>query len=387
MLTAWDSNGFRCTVHFPGLLRERWEFDRITDPYLLFNAIEVFTNKLQTAPTYPMRVAKELFTGTLGPAAPQILTDAPEKYWSVFIDKMETEFIWQRKLTAAEKKMDFVHAFDKRMMFLSAARGGMFGRGHWEIVEHCKYEDLGGAVGIVKLKKPKFENAMFPDFAKFLKELFGKTETFFTPYLSVFENKERSWINSLEIEKGFIWRKPERLFEKYSVKLGNAIKDTRSDSSQSRVTREELDAANASFKQCYTQFIGWLGRTCECENCNPRINGPETGEFIACKRQGFGAELFRPDWRGLIVAGAGANLLRNIWDVYFYTKKLPFAINHDCIMYFSDAEQWEMDFAKTPVADPLKFTHEWTAPADKVLAAIAEGLNPAQLEKAVQNGN
>lgn len=354
MLTAWNNSGFRCAVHIPGLVEDRWQFDLIEDPYLLFNAVNLFIEKTGTKPTYPQRIAREILEKTA--TVPELLTDDPENYWSVFIEKMETEFIWQRKPTGAEKKMDFVHAFDKRMMFLSAARGAMFGRGHWEIVEHLRYKDLAGAVGLVKLKKPKFQNAMFPEFAKYLSGLFGKETLFYTPYLDFFDSGD--WLQSIEIEKGFIWRKPERIFEKFAVTIGTAIKETRSE-------EPDLAAVNSALKNVYTRFFGWLGRL---EN-----------------RTGFGAELFRPDWRGLIVASAGVNLLRNVFEVYKWTKKLPFAINHDCIMYFSDEQRPELEFNNTAVMDRNRFTHEWTAPAGAVLEAIDAGLNPGQIEKAVQN--
>lgn len=361
-------------VHFPGLVRESWEFDRITDPYLLFNAIEVFRDKLGVLPEYPQKSSRAVLEASWGNKWPRLLTDDPESYWEPFIGKMESEFIWLRAANAAEKEHAYTHAFDKRMMFLSAARGGMFGPGEYETVENIKYSDLGKAVGIVELENLKFGSGMQPEFAAFLAELFSGTNVFYTPYLQVIND-----FATFKIKRGWIWREPVRIFEKYSKTLGDAIKETRTeriihhsddDNPAARMTIEipfneqEYLVCNKAFKSLYTMFFGWLGRL---EN-----------------RTGYAAELFRPDWRGLIVAGAGANLLRNVLDVYNYTGKLPFGINHDCLMYFSDERNWKMDFDKTAVADPNRFTHEWTAPAEKVSAAIAEGLNAMQLEKAVQ---
>lgn len=354
LITAWDDTGYRVAVHFPGLVRESWEFDRITDPYLLFNAIEVFRDKLGALPEYPQKSSRAVLEASWGNKWPRILTDDPESYWEPFIGKMESEFIWLRAAKDAEKEQAYTHAFDKRMMFLSAARGGMFGPGEYETVENIKYSDLGKAVGIVELDKLKFQSGMRPEFAAFLAELFSGTNVFYTPYLQLIND-----FATFKIKRGWIWREPVRIFEKYSKTLGDAIKETRSE-------LPENAAANKAFKSLYTMFFGWLGRL---EN-----------------RTGYAAELFRPDWRGLIVAGAGANLLRNVLDVYNYTGKLPFGINHDCLMYFSDEKNWKMDFDKTAVADPNKYTHEWTAPAEKVSAAIAEGLNAMQLEKVVNNG-
>lgn len=363
MLTGWDGNGFRATVHIPGLTRTGWSFDEIENPWLLFNSIEAFQEKLGVLPTFWQRSAKEIFVQTLR-QRPVLCCDDPDEYWKPFIEKMESEFIWQRPLTEAENESPFVHAFDKRMMFLSAARGGMFGFGQYEEIGATNIGDIGKAVGLVEIEKPIWGHAFKPEFQQFLAELFSFGDDggfIMTPYLRVLEQ----WtLRPIKIKRGWVWNKPERIFEKFAVKLGTAIKETRD--SDAILANGENREINKAFKSMYTRFFGWLGR----------LEG----------RTGYGGELFRPDWRALIVAGAGANLLRNILDVFEYTGKLPFAINHDCIMYFSDSERWEMEFDKTAVADSNKFTHEWTATGDRVRAAIAEGLNPGQIEKAVQDG-
>ncbi len=353
MLTAWDDTGFRCSVHFPGLCRERWPFDEITDPFLLFNAIGVFHDKLGMSPTFPQRAARDLFVSTLK-QRPLLVTDDPDNYWAPFIEKMESDIIRVFDLNDREKGLDWVHAFDKRMMFLSAARAVMVGSGPYEYIENVPYTGQGKAVGLVEIEKPIFENVFKPEFARFLADFFGDSTLFMSAYLPIIE---QFTTRPIKIKRGWIWRKPERLFEKFAVRLGDAIRETRS-------TDPEQKAANGAFKTMYTIFFGWLGRL---EN-----------------RTGYNTELFRPDWRASIVSLAGANLLRNVLDVYQYTKVLPFAVNHDCLMYFSDSEKWRMEFDKTAVSDPNKFTHEWTAPGEKVRAAILAGKNAMQIESEVR---
>lgn len=80
------------------------------------------------------------------------------------------------------------------------------------------------------------------------------------------------------------------------------------------------------------------------------------------------------------MALAGANLLRNVLEVYKKTGVLPVAINHDCLMYAADSEKAEIDFGKTCLGDGEKFTHEWTAPSDKFYALVNDGINASQLE-------
>ena len=371
LVTAWDDFGFRVAVHFPGLVRESWEFDRIENGYALFNSIEVFEKYLGSLPEYPQKNARELCSKTWGGKWPRVLSEQPEQYWKPFISKMESEFIKIRDLTPDEKELPFVHAFDKRMMFLSAARGGFFGPGEYTEIAKTKFSDLGKGVGLVQIEKPKFESVFSPEIPGFLKLLFDKTDLFYTPYLSILSDYVGT---EIKIKKGWIWPEPVRIFEKFSRVLGDAIKETRSD-------EQSLLTANRAFKSIYTMFFGWLGRLCVCKDCD---QDGEAGE--RCKRRGYGAELFRPDWRGLIVAGAGANLLRNVLEVYKYTKRLPVAINHDCLIYFSENENWKLDFDKTCLSDLNRFTHEWTSKAGPVLEAIKSGLNAGQIDKLIKNG-
>lgn len=358
LLTAWDSSGFRCSVTFPGLTGEKWEFDRIDNPYVLYQSVAAFSDTFGVQPTYPQRAAREIFLKTL-PYEPDLLTDDPDNYWKVFADKMESEFIWLGKLTKKDRQFKYVHAFDKRMMFLSAARGAMFGMGHCEEISNIKWADISNAVGLVKLKKHKFENNLDKSIPGFFKELFGKGDIFYTPYLSVFQGKHESFVNDLEIEKGFIWRTNFRLFEKFGKGIGDVIKSTRPENNPGGVVEPEQAVIGKAAKNLYTRFFGWLGRL---EN-----------------RTGFAANLYRPDWRGLIVSSAGANLLRNILNVYRMSGKLPIGINHDALLYLSDHEDPFHEFHGSDLFDKNKFTHEWTADAAAVFELIDAGKNATQI--------
>ena len=126
----------------------------------------------------------------------------------------------------------------------------------------------------------------------------------------------------------------------------------------------------------YVSFFGWFGRACDCSRCNTIGSDPSV-----CKRNGWKAELFRPDWRAAIISMAKANLLRNIRQVAQWTGGLePFAINHDCIMYFSDSEQPAHEFNGSDVMQADKFTHEWTLPAKRVLGLLKDGAGPAMID-------
>ncbi len=362
MVTGWDEFGFRATVHFPGLIDESWPFDSIREPQVLFDAVKRFRDDLGIWPTYAVRSARE-FAETVLKDRPQLLTDDPAEYWRPFINKMESEFIWVREPNRSERSAKFAVAFDKRMMFLAAARSAMFGVGAPEVVENISLQDLGRSVGLVKIRPPKFSDPLRPDLTAFFTDLFQDQSIFYTSYLPVIQDLMPE---PIKIEKAFIWRDPVRLFEPFAKKLGDAIKMTRPDNRfdvpAEMSGRASLAAVNSSYKWLYVRFIGWLGR----------VKG----------RTGFAAEWFRPDWRGLIVSEAGANLLRNVVTVHKGTGLLPFGINHDCLMYFSESDNWEMDFVNTPVVDPNRFTHEWTAPAAKVRKLIKSGHNSGQIDGA-----
>lgn len=340
MLTGWNESGFRCQLHFPGICGENWAFDEITDPYDLLLAILEFQDRLGFQPSFVFRSAKDLLTRTT--KAPAKLSDDNSEFWKPFATKIESEIItvFKPKVRAGL----FAHAFDKRMMFLSAARGAMFGRGGFENVGKCRYSELGKAVGLVEVEKLKLKHPIF-------KTLFGQQTSFYTPYLEFLKDHIDG---EIQIKNGWIFRDTYRHLEKFAKTLGDAIKGSRGSD------RPEVQAVNSAFKMLYVQLFGWFGRL---QN-----------------RDGYAAEYYRPDWRGLIIANANTNLLRNILEVEQKRKRLPFAIYHDCLMYFSDFADPYIDFGGTSLLDPNKYTHEWTLPADVVFEAIDQDKNAGQID-------
>lgn len=369
-ITGWI-DGDRSSVTqlvFPAMFEDRsdWIFDELTDPHELFNAIEIFQQKLCIVPTFPNKCSIELLRNSHRGKF-EVLTDRPAEYWSEFHQKQESEFIWLRKPTKAEKKLKFAQAFDKRMMFLSAMRNTFAGAGHFVERENIKLSDLEkNEIGLCEIAKPKFSTPLFPEISELAGELFQGRTRFYTPYLQLFDKEFQS---TIKIKKAWLWQ-GERIFEKFAITLGNAIKETRSKETP------EIAAANAAFKPLYTKFIGWFGRLCDCKYCQPNSETENT----YCKRSGWASGLYRPDWRGLIIANANCNLIRNIIEVYKCTGKMPFAIYHDCLMYFSEHENPFHEFNGTCLLDDNKFTHEWTLPAKTVFKAIKDGENAGKID-------
>jgi hypothetical protein len=332
---------------------QNW-FDEITDPYELFNAIEIFYSKLGVEPSFPNKCSIELLKQSR-PSWFKPLTDNPKEFWSDFHVHIEHEFIWLREPTKAERKMKFAHAFDKRAMFLSAMRNTLAGAESFEYFENLKYSDLPKkAVGLCEIAKPKFDSPILPELGELAGQLFDGQTRFYTRYLQLFDKHFQS---AIKIKKAWLWTEPTRIFEKFAVTLGNAIKETRSKETP------EIAYANAAMKSLYTKFIGWFDR----------------GSFLESPGDWAG-ELYRPDWRGLIIADANCNLLENIIEVFRFTGKIPFAIYHDCLMYFSDFENPHHEFNGTSLLDENKFSHEWTLPAIRVLKAIKDGESAGKID-------
>lgn len=367
-MTGWIDGqyGSKRQIIFPGLFEEAWEFDEIEEPFCLFNAIEKFKEKVFVLPSFPFQVSKKIFEQSQ-PYKLWLSPDEPEIYWRPFIQKTQAEIIWTREPIGDEGKSLFVHSFDKRMMFLSAARNCYFGEAGYEEIEGVKLSSLDKKTcGLIELEKPvKFAAPMFPEIAEFLGRIYPGQKTFYTGELAAIAE----YISGdPKIKTGWVWTKPARMFEKWAVTIGTAIKETRGSDSES------VQAVNQSLKKCYVKFFGWLGRLCDCGQCTGHGGGSK------CKRRGFAAELYRPDWRGLIVSTANANLLRNVFEVFKFSKKLPVAIYHDCLMYFSDNENPVFDFQSTSLLDQNKFTLEGTIDAQLIRSAIAEGKNAGQLD-------
>jgi hypothetical protein len=321
------------------MIDSAWRFDEIEDPYELMNAITLFQDKTGYAPTFPFQVSRKIFDSTQKGQF-DLLTDDPDEYWQPFIENTRSEIIWLREPTEAESRGRFVYAYDKRMMFLSAARSASFGEGEYSIEENVFYDPKDKkTVGLAQIERPDFFKNEFTDF---LLSMFADDEWFNLQYLSVFQEFCKT---PIKIKKLYYWNNPSKIFEKFAVTIGTAVKETRGSDVDS------VRSCNMALKALYTNFFGWFGR-----GIRPIPK--------------YGAELFRPDWRGMIVSMAIVNLLRNILEVYRKTQKLPFAVDHDCLMYFADTD---LEFDGTCLNDPNKFSVEWTLPRAAVLNAIAAG--------------
>lgn len=362
IITGWDGSGFRAKINFQNLDgSQSWAFDSIADPYELYQALDLFRDKfLLTAEklTFPQETARTIFEITQLRKAPK-LSDNNGVYFRPFKETPAREIISMRDLTKDEKKMPFVHAFDKRMMFLSAARNVHVGEFEYTEIEKKLSDIPKTAAGIVDAE------IKFPD--PVISGLYEDKGRFWLPTLRLFAENPQTII---KIKKAWLWNDTQRLFEKFAKRIGDVIKDLRESD------LPEYQAANRAAKECYVKFFGWLGRECGCDYC-----GGRSAEMNGCKINGWSGPLYRPDWRGMIISEAYANLLRNVIEVRTKFGGLqPFAIDHDCVMYFSNYRDPMFEFRGSPLMDPNRFTHEWTLPGDVVRRAIKDGYGPGRID-------
>lgn len=374
-ISAWidGDRGSTKNIILPGLFGDDWALDEIEDPFQLANALESFKDNVRVMPSFPFKVARELVKQTF-PAEPKDLpafhNTTPAKFWEPWLRDTEHDLIWLRPLTRDEKKMPFVHAFDKRMMFLSAARNATFGLSDYEEVSAITAYDLDkNAAGVCEIYDPSWNVVITPELGPFFKAVFDGRKIWPVELIR-FIADQKHLNQSVKIKRAWLSRKPGRLFENFAKTLGDAIKATRSE-----IPSEK--AVNASLKKVYTLFFGWLGRNCDCPECS----GATGAEWSDCRRSGYSGGLFRPDWRVQIIAAANANLLRNAIEVYQFTRRLPFGIYHDLLLYAGENENAAFDFRQTCLVDDNRFTHEYTLTMKAVTKTIKDGGGLIEIER------
>lgn len=340
VVSVWEDGVYKSTVQiiFCGLDREEWEFDKITDPIVLFNAIECFVEKIGVLPSFPIRTTQKLFEKTVKREIP-VLSENPIEYFEPFLERRDDTLIFLRDLEATERRAEKLFAFDKRSMFLNVCSSLEFGENEYLKIDGLpEYEKIFETISFssnpVKLPTGLFEveSIRFP---KKINQAFWFS--YFAPVIA-----NRFYYNSLidlfleagaeiKIKSGYVWTETHRTFERLYKVVSTAKKETTGSEMLS------VQAANGAIKSLYTDFFGFLRKR---ENAG----------------SDYAKKWFRPDWRGLIISQAVADLLRNAWSVQQKTGKKPFAVLHDCLMY---AGNDRAEFAGTVLEDSNRFSFEW----------------------------
>lgn len=315
------------------MIDERWSFDRCDDAYTLYNAIELFIEKIGVCPSFPIRTSTKLFEKTVKRKI-KIERENLIDYFQPFLDAPDANQIWLRDLDLTERGAKYIHGFDKKSMFLSACSSLEFGEGEYDYLENKTFS--GEAIkytGLfdVEIIWRKQINKPF-----FIKNLVSANGFFYSAMLEYL----MGFAEEIKIKRGWYWRETRKTFDGFYKTISTAKKETSGSSDL------DVQCANGAIKSLYTEFFGFLRKRENAEN--------------------FARDYFRPDWRGLIISQAVANLLRNAYEVQLLTLKKPFAIYHDCLLFASDEPDFNKQFAGTCLLDANKFSHEYTLDAGKV---------------------
>lgn len=337
-VSVWETDVHKSTkqIIFCGLASTDWSFDEETCPYTLSNAIQVFIEKIGVAPirwawTYRLLLKKTVKSGFKK-------YENQFEYFAPFTEQRVSAPTWKRELTREEKKAKYVHAFDKRAMFLNACSSLRLGENNYEILENICFSEIDknwcGLCDVEITWTNKQTNL-------FLQDLIGENTRFFTAFLR-FLIKD-NYAEKIKIKKAWIFTETHQTLNQFYKIVSKAKKETSDGDAADKL-------ANSAIKKLYVAGTGWL----------------------ASEKDGYFPEFFRPDWRGEIVSNANANLFRNILQVKQVAGKLPFAIQKDCLFYFSDYKEPFLEFENTHLFDAEKFSFEWTCKAEIIREALPE---------------
>lgn len=337
VLTAWDNTGHRCQLIFPGLTKNGWSFDADLDPFELFNAIDLFVEHIGVLPSYPIRTARTLFDKVGPELIPMGGTNSENvlAYYEPFLEP-ESDFLFLRPEYKAERSRPLAVAFDKRSMYLSALSEKMFSIYDYQETGPLDPKGPGDVWPGVYDCRVTFPNGSF------LKKLIRPRGHYYSNFIKLFLELGAR----VEIINGWGWppHRTERVFGQFYKTVSAAKKATEGGELASELT------ANKAVKRLYTDFVGWLRSIKHAE--------------------GWASAYYRPDYQGLIVSLANANLLRNILETEKKTGLRPLGIYHDELIYLVNDPS---DLAGTPITDPARYSFEWECPADLVRAVIKDG--------------
>lgn len=333
MLTCWSIFNRRVRIILPGATKEKdiqWPLDLITDEKLLAEVIYWLRDLLDITPTIPIHTARKLLEAT---ARPEWLRQTNNDFQPFLVNK-QADLFFVRKPTDAEKKLKWLHCYDKKRMYLSAYCTD-FGVGEYTHQTGGQFRaDLPGLYR-VRVRASGKSNL----------NIFGPTDKelwLYSPMLWAMELLGYS----VEILEGLYWKEKRRVFEKFYKTIYRALVSVESDEERTAIVRE---TARGCLKSMYARFASWLAHEPPAGRAN---------------------NLFRPDWRALIVAEARARIIANICKIENETGLIPVAVRADALMYLSD----EPDAQKAmpaPLAGPgASFKHEYTVEASQAFKLI-----------------
>ena len=335
--------GARVQIIAPGIIPPANALDSITDARELFAAVSDLQHRLNVEITVPIITAKKLLYSTLKREIAPCTSDM-----SPFVFNNELDLMWTRELTDEEKKLNYLHVYDKTHAYLSSC-GLELGQGNYEYftgrAKLFTSPSVGIPVGLYRVSR-------ISDCPTALAQFINTDGWFYSPMLELLRHA-----TYVEIEEAYTWRNTARTLDAYYKILRREIKPD-----------ERGQPINAFLKAMFRQFFGWLGR----------LKGKD------------GDALYRPDWRCLIISQTKANIIRNVLSVYEATGIMPAFISVDSVGYLSDCPNYQdaipFPFTgvnpKTGAASPYR--HNFTLEAAKAIPVLTSGESMTEIYKTLR---
>ncbi|WP_158240411.1 hypothetical protein, partial [Mycobacterium hubeiense] len=233
--------------------------------------------------------------------------------------------VWVRPLTADEQRHRFIHGYDLRANYLTAAGKAIFGMGapehHREAIAFDPKVAGLWRVAVGAQQYPGYiadggGHAMLPDILALARGRDAASGWFSTPTLKYVAN-ELDW--PIEVQEAYTWSTSRRLLETWTKHINTA---------RLRLL-EHLDEhpndinGRAEYTATQAVYRGFVGRLAYVGDRNDK------GEPVSAWH--------RPDWRATIQAEANVDLHRKIRKIADTTGRYPVAVFTDELLYTSDA--------------------------------------------------
>lgn len=277
--------------------RAQWPLDEVADEDVLADSVRVLKTVLGGFPTIPIKTGRELLQRT----TPRRNLNFVDADFAPFLNQRESGIEYKRQLTKAERGKKWLHVIDKRRAYL-ASYGAHFGTG--ELTHRSgpiEFDKTVCGLWLVTLrgKEPK----CFPCSDQFR---LNSPQWLYTPMLEVAGELGLS----VEVHEAFVFNGRARVFEGFYKTLREGIKRIE----QSTTLKPQLKPITIGcLKSIVHQFYAWLAHPSERRH-----------------------NLFRPDWRGMLVAHSKANIIRNIARGYGLGLRAPIGVRVDSLMYLSN---------------------------------------------------
>lgn len=233
----------------------------------------------------------------------------------------EIDMNWSRNPSADERKLKYIHAYDRGGSYLAGVGSLEVGIGR-PVHRTSNLTFDPKAYGYWKIVVPPSDNLLMP--SPFVPD--GQKQ----PEDPIWVTTQRLALayelgGECEILEAYLWPASRRgVMQKWYERMRDALATLRAMENEDRLQhpRDEADiidltnvqAVLAAVKAVYTQSIGMMGSDLHMEG-----------------RQGFA-----PDRRHHIMARANANIARKIAKIAEATGRYPVAVNADTICYLSD---------------------------------------------------